>query len=111
MPDEFGSLKIRQPVIGEWEIIEIRQTVSAKYYYRNCFNWENIMEHTIINESRLKEILKSALIEVFQERRNLFLELLAEALEDIALIRAIKEGESTASVSRDEIFSILEGKA
>jgi hypothetical protein len=69
------------------------------------------MEHAVINESRLKEILKSALIEVFEERKDLFSDLLAEALEDIALIRAIKEGESTASVSRDEVFSILEGKA
>ncbi|MCI0496638.1 hypothetical protein L0Z72_16670 [candidate division KSB1 bacterium] len=69
------------------------------------------MEHAVINESRLKEILKSALIEVLEERRSLFSELLAEALEDLALIRAIKEGESTASVSRDEVFSILEGKA
>lgn len=69
------------------------------------------MEHAVINESRLKEILKSALIEVFEERRSLFSELLADALEDVALIRAIKEGESTASVSRDEVFGILEGKA
>lgn len=69
------------------------------------------MEHAVINESRLKEILKSALIEVFEERKSLFSELLAEALEDIALIRAIKEGESTESVSRDEVFSILEGNA
>jgi len=69
------------------------------------------MEHAVLNENRLKEIFKSALIEVLEERRSLFSELLAEALEDMALIRAIKEGESTASVSRDEVFNILEGKA
>jgi hypothetical protein len=69
------------------------------------------VEHAVINESRLKEILKSALIEVFEERKSLFSELLAEALEDMALIHAIKEGESTKSASRDEVFSILEGKA
>jgi hypothetical protein len=69
------------------------------------------VEHAVLNENRLKEIFKSALIEVIEERRSLFSELLAEVLEDIALIRAIKEGESTESVSRDEVFSILEGKA
>jgi hypothetical protein len=31
-------------------------------------------------------------------------------LEDIALVRAIKEGETTKSVSRAEVFHILEGK-
>lgn len=68
------------------------------------------MEHAIINESRLKEILKNALIEVFEERKSLFYELFVEALEDIALIRAIKEGEATESVSREEMFNILEGR-
>jgi hypothetical protein len=69
------------------------------------------MEQTVIEESRLKEILKMALIEVFEERKNLFYELIAEALEDIALINAIKEGEATESVSRNEVFTILKGTA
>ncbi len=69
------------------------------------------MEQAIIDESRLKEIMKKALIEVFEERKNLFYELVAEVLEDIALVNAIKEGEDDESVSRDEVFSILEGKA
>ncbi len=69
------------------------------------------MEQAVIDESRLKEILKKALIEVLEERKNLFYELITEVLEDIALVRAIKEGETTESVSRAEVFSILEGKA
>ena len=69
------------------------------------------MEQVIVEESRLKEIIKLALIEIFEERKNLFYELIAEALEDIALVNAIKEGEVTESVSREEVFSILEGKA
>lgn len=75
------------------------------------FSFESAVEHAVINESRLKEILKIALIEVFEEQKNLLSDLLAEALEDIALMRAIMEGESTESVSRDEVFSFLEGKA
>ncbi len=69
------------------------------------------MEQAVIDESRLKEILKLAVIEVFEERKSLFYELITEAIEDIALVRAIKEGENTKSVSRAEVFSILEGKA
>jgi hypothetical protein len=65
----------------------------------------------VIDEGRLKEILKMALIEVIEERKDLFYELMTEAMEDIALVRAIKEGEATESVTRAEVFSILEGKA
>jgi hypothetical protein len=65
----------------------------------------------VIDEGRLKEILKMALIEVFEERKSLFYELITEAMEDVALVRAIKEGEATKSVKRTEVFGILEGKA
>ena len=66
------------------------------------------MEQAIIDEGRLKEIFKLALFEVFEERKSLFYELLTEAMEDIALVRAIKEGEDTESVSRAQISSILD---
>jgi len=46
----------------------------------------------VIDEGRLKEILKMALSEVFEERKSLFYELMTEAMEDVALVRAIKEG-------------------
>ncbi|MDZ7292060.1 MAG: hypothetical protein ONB44_05885 [candidate division KSB1 bacterium] len=67
------------------------------------------MEQAIIDENRLKEILKRALIEVFEERKNFFYEFFAEVLEELALVNAIKEGEDTESVSRAEVFSVLEG--
>ena len=69
------------------------------------------MEQAIIDENRLKEIMKKAFIEVFEERKNVFYELIAEVLEDIALVHAIQEGETTESVSRDKVFSMLEGKS
>lgn len=69
------------------------------------------MEQTVIDEGRLKEILKTTLIEVFEERRDVFYDVVAEALEDIGLARAIKEGENTKSASRAEIFKIIAGKA
>jgi ribosomal protein L12E/L44/L45/RPP1/RPP2 len=59
------------------------------------------------DETRLKELLKEALVEVLDQRREWFSALLTEALEDVALAEAIKEGEQTELMSREEIFAIL----
>jgi len=67
------------------------------------------MKQAVIDEIRLKELFKMALIEVFEEQKNLLYELVSEVIEDIAFVNAIKEGEVTESVSRDEVFSVLEG--
>ena len=64
-----------------------------------------------IDEGRLKELFKDAFIEVLMERKDILYELFAEVIEDIALPHAIREGESTESVSRQDIFNLLEGKA
>ena len=60
------------------------------------------------NSDELKEVVKSALIEILQERRDLVRELLDEVFEDIAFSRAIEEGEATTSVSREQVFEQLE---
>jgi hypothetical protein len=65
------------------------------------------MSEISLNQNQLKEILKAAIVEVLQENREEFSELLAKALEDIGLQRAISEGESTELVSRETIFKIL----
>jgi hypothetical protein len=65
------------------------------------------MSGTETDETRLKALLKEALVEVLDQRREWFSALLIEALEDLALIQAIKEGEQTEVVSRDEIFALL----
>ena len=66
------------------------------------------MSTTLIDEAKLKEALKTALVEILEERKDLVSEVLEEALEDIALARAIEEGEHSELVTRDEIFSALE---
>jgi len=68
---------------------------------------EEHMTVTLSDETRLKALLKEALVEVLEQRREWFSTLVAEALEDIALVQAIKEGETTEIVSRDEIFDLL----
>jgi hypothetical protein len=66
------------------------------------------MSSIIIDDQTLKGLLKEALIEVLQERPGLLRDMLAEAVEDIGLARAIREGEDTAVVSKDAVFKALE---
>ena len=66
------------------------------------------MSTTVIDEAKLKEALKAALIEILEERKDLVREVLEEALEDIALARAIEEGEQSELVTRDEVLNALE---
>jgi hypothetical protein len=67
------------------------------------------MSSISIDEGKLKDLLKTAIIEVLEERKDLVRDLLEEALEDIVLVRAIEAGEQTGTVSRDEVFKVLEG--
>lgn len=68
----------------------------------------NSMSGTLFDEAKLKEALKSAIVEILEERKDLVREVLEEALEDIALARAIEEGEQSELVTRDEVFKALE---
>jgi hypothetical protein len=66
---------------------------------------------TLIDDSKLKQLLKEALLEALEEKKNVFQELIIEAMEDMAMVHAIKEGEDSETVSKKEIFGILEGNA
>ncbi|WP_193197020.1 hypothetical protein [Nostoc sp. MG11] len=63
-----------------------------------------------LDEIKLKELLKTAIIEVLQEQKEMFSDLLTQIMEDIALERAIKEGENTEAVSREAIFKVLDSQ-
>jgi hypothetical protein len=67
------------------------------------------MSTTPFDEERLKELFKAAIVEVLEERGELVRDLVAEALEDVGLARAIDEGMQGATVSREEVFEVLEG--
>jgi hypothetical protein len=64
-----------------------------------------------VEEQHIKGLLKQAILELLEERQSLFQELIVEAVEDLALLNAIREGEITEAVSRGVIMHILESAA
>ncbi|MBE7532221.1 MAG: hypothetical protein HS099_21125 [Ardenticatenaceae bacterium] len=68
------------------------------------------MELTV-DEKQTKELLREVLLELLQEKRSDFYELVLEAMEEIGLANAIREGRQNDLVSEDEIRAILAGQA
>lgn len=64
-----------------------------------------------VDESRIKQCFKEALLEVLEERKDVLYELIAEVMEDIALGHAIQEGENTKPVSKQEVLKLLDESA
>ncbi len=64
-----------------------------------------------VDEDRIKDLLKQAIVELLEEREDLLTDVFVEALEEVAMANAIKEGEGTQSVSRSEISKVLDGIA
>lgn len=64
-----------------------------------------------LDERKIKELMKEALVEVLEDRKEVIYDILSEVVEDIALVHAIREGEGSEGVSKKEIFDILEGRA
>ncbi|NUQ84734.1 MAG: hypothetical protein HUU11_08475 [Anaerolineales bacterium] len=62
-----------------------------------------------LDEKQFKVLLKQTLIELFEERRDIFSAIVAEALEDIGLANAIREGRKDDFVGKEEIDAILGG--
>jgi hypothetical protein len=62
-----------------------------------------------LDENETRTLFKQAITELLHERNEALYTALAEVMEDIALLRAIEEGEETVNIGRDELFAILEG--
>jgi hypothetical protein len=61
----------------------------------------------LTDELRVKALFKQAMIELLEERRELFYELFADVIEDVMLINSIYEGADSDPVNRDEVIQIL----
>ncbi len=66
---------------------------------------------TVIDESKLRQVFKDVLVEMFEKKRDIFHDIVIEAMEDVALSRAIQEGEESGTATKQEVFDILEGRA
>lgn len=65
----------------------------------------------VMDEDRLKQVFKEALVEMLEEKQNIFHDMIMDAMEDVALSRAIQEGQKSGAATKQEIFDILEGRA
>jgi len=68
-----------------------------------------LKEMNNIDKAKIKEMFKAAIIEVIEENQELVREILDSALEDIAMVRAIREGETTQLVTREDVLNALSG--
>ncbi|MCP4719789.1 MAG: hypothetical protein GY860_10075 [Desulfobacteraceae bacterium] len=66
---------------------------------------------TVMDEGRLKQVFKEALVEMLEEKQNIFHDIIVDAMEDIGLSRAIQDGQASGTATKQEIFDILEGRA
>lgn len=57
-----------------------------------------------MDENETRTLFKQAITEMLHERNEALYAALAEVLEDIALLRAIEEGEETPEISRKDIY-------
>ena len=68
------------------------------------------MELTI-SEKQAKALLKEVLVELLEEKRDLFSEVMLEAIEEVGLANAIREGRQDEFVSEEQVLAILRGQA
>jgi len=62
-----------------------------------------------LDSSAFKDLIKEAIAESLRENREVFQEMITDALEDLALGEAIREGQQTELVSQDEILRAIKG--
>ena len=63
---------------------------------------------TTTDNAMLKEAFKEAIRKVVIENRELLHDVLMEAMEDVAMIRAIEEGETSEAVDKKIIPDLLD---
>lgn len=67
------------------------------------------MDIPIEEQTQIKELFKQAVLELLLEQKEEVYDVFFEVLEDVALTKAIEEGEQTEWVSKADVFQALEG--
>ena len=62
------------------------------------------MQPLTIDEGKIKQLMKEAVIESLQEQKSIFHDLIVEAIEDIALTNAIRQGADLFQDSKKSLF-------
>lgn len=65
------------------------------------------MSEITLDISQFKELLKIALTEVLHGQKEVFADMIFEAMEDVALAKAIEEGTNTETVSKASIYKLI----
>ena len=61
----------------------------------------------IVDENKMRALLKDTLIEMMKDRRDIFHKIVIEAIEDVGLANAIKAGRENKFVNESRIANIL----
>ncbi len=69
------------------------------------------MSSISIDDDKLRRLVKQAVLEVFQESRELLYDVVVEAVEDGALARAIKAAEDSPLVEKADVIKALESES
>ena len=62
-----------------------------------------------ISDEKTKELLAEVLVEMLKNKREVFQEIVLEAIEEVGLANANVEGRQSNFVSEERIMSALEG--
>ncbi|HMT21285.1 MAG TPA: hypothetical protein PKE20_08590 [Promineifilum sp.] len=63
-----------------------------------------------LEEDKVRSLLKEILLELMEDRPEVFHDIVLEAIEDAGLLAAVIEGETSENIGREEIDAILEGR-
>ena len=69
--------------------------------------YQAVQPAAVLDPLAIKNLLKQAILELMTEQGDVFRELLLEAIEDAAMVRAIDEGMATPEVDREQVFAAL----
>jgi len=62
-----------------------------------------------LDEKQFKNLLKETLVELFEERSDIFSAIVIEALEDVGLANAMREAEDSEVVTEKDVMKALKG--
>jgi len=76
-----------------------------------CYNRDLRVRMTTLSfeDQHTKDLIKQALLELLQERRDLFSKLFEELVEDVGLANALREAEDSEVVNEKEVLKALGG--